>query len=67
MAPAKSFSVKLVYCSAVSLAAFLFLKNYMQIEGSEDFDFSNTKNASFTIWWEHAVLNLKSSGIVTHF
>jgi hypothetical protein len=53
--------------SAVKLRGFLILKNYIQIEGSEDFNFSNTKNASFTIWWESAVLTLKSSAIVAHF
>jgi hypothetical protein len=38
--------------TAVKLPGFLILKNYIQIEGSEDFNFSNTKDASFTIWWE---------------
>jgi hypothetical protein len=43
------------------------LKNYLQIEGSEDFNFSNMENASFTTWWESVVLTLKSSAIVAHF
>jgi hypothetical protein len=51
----------------VNLPGFLILKNYIQIEGSEDFNFSNTKDASFTIWWESAVLTLKLSAIVAHF
>jgi hypothetical protein len=53
--------------SAVNLLGFLILKNYIQIEGSEDFNFSNTRDASFTIWWEFAVLTLKSSAKVAHF
>jgi hypothetical protein len=48
----------------VKLPGFLILKN---LEGSEDFNFSNTKKALFTIWWEFAVLTLKSSAIVAHF
>ncbi len=53
--------------SAVKLPGFLILKNYIQIEGSKDFNFSNTKNALFIIWWEFIVLTLKSSTIIAHF
>ena len=53
--------------SAVNLPGFLTLKNYVRIEGSEDFNFSNTRDASFTIWREFAVLALKSCAKVAHF
>ena len=43
------------------------MKNYIQIEGGEDFNFSITKGASFTIWWEFTVLTLKISAKVAHF
>ena len=36
--------------SALNLPGFLILKDYIQIEGSEDFNFSNTRDALFTIW-----------------
>ncbi|MAD84083.1 MAG: hypothetical protein CL912_14065 [Deltaproteobacteria bacterium] len=49
------------------VACFLILKNYIQIKGNEAFNFSNTKNASFTIWWEFAVLTLNFFAIVAHF
>jgi hypothetical protein len=32
------------------VTCFLILKNYIQIKGSEAFNFSNTKNALFIIW-----------------
>jgi hypothetical protein len=53
--------------SVVSLPGFLILNYVIQIEGSDDFNFSNTKDALFTIWWESIVRTLKPSAIVPHF